>query len=142
MRGVLFFALALVAAAGPATTARAENLGRLFFAPEQRTELDARRRARVPDKPAAAAETPAPTLRVHGLVQRSDGHQTVWIDGQPSNPGEARVSVVTRGRMPGRLAVTLEGRPEPIEIEVGATLERDTGRVRTLLGEGAVLRTR
>ena len=33
--------------------ATAEDLGRLFFTPQQRSALDERRRARVPDKPAA-----------------------------------------------------------------------------------------
>ena len=31
----------------------AQELGRLFFTPEQRQALDARRRARVPDRPSA-----------------------------------------------------------------------------------------
>ena len=41
----------MLLAAG-ATAAAAQELGRLFFTPEQRAELDARRKARVPDKPA------------------------------------------------------------------------------------------
>ena len=45
---------------------QAQELGRLFFTPEQRAALDARRRARVPDKPAAVPIVASPTTRVDG----------------------------------------------------------------------------
>ena len=57
----------------------AQELGRLFFTPEQREALDARRRARLPDRPAALA--PSPTTRLDGSVKRSLGKSTVWVDG-------------------------------------------------------------
>ena len=53
-------------------TAQAQELGRLFFTPEQRAALDARRKARVPDKPAAAVVA-SPVTKLDGFVQRSSG---------------------------------------------------------------------
>src|SRR4051794_17272839 len=57
--------------------ARAEDFGRLFFTPDQRAALDARRRARVPDKPAAVVIA-SPTTRVDGYVKRNGGPSTVF----------------------------------------------------------------
>src|SRR4051812_25215125 len=73
-----------------APMAHAEELGRLFFTPDQRTNLDQRRKARVPDKPTAATVV-APITRVDGYVQRSAGPSTVWINGEsvPENSPEA-----------------------------------------------------
>ena len=51
--------------------AQAQELGRLFFTPEQRAALDARRKARVPDKPAATPVTESPVTRVNGAVPAS-----------------------------------------------------------------------
>src|SRR3954470_17631325 len=83
---IALFLIALVAA--PA--AQCQEVGRLFFTPEQRASLDARRKARVPDKPAAAAVA-APVTRVDGYVSRSSGPSTVWINGEsvPENAPEA-----------------------------------------------------
>ena len=65
MRAAALLAACLVALLGSAG-ARAQELGRLFFTPEQRAALDARRKARVPDKPAAAhALSTAPPATRH-----------------------------------------------------------------------------
>jgi hypothetical protein len=60
----------------------AQELGRLFFTPEQRSALDARRKARVPDKPAAAVSASSPTMRLDGYVKRSGARSTVWVNGE------------------------------------------------------------
>ncbi|HWM43192.1 MAG TPA: hypothetical protein VNP36_12190, partial [Burkholderiales bacterium] len=67
-------------------SAFAQEVGRLFFTPEQRAALDARRKARVPDK-AAATVVASPTTRVDGYVQRSTGPSTVWVNGEPLPEG-------------------------------------------------------
>ncbi|MGH8722325.1 MAG: hypothetical protein ACREU4_10095, partial [Burkholderiales bacterium] len=72
-------ALLLLCAVLAPGAAPAQELGRLFFTPEQREALDARRRARLPDKPAALA--PSPTTRIDGSVTRSSGRATLWVDG-------------------------------------------------------------
>src|SRR3954469_24034695 len=82
MKPVLLLCLLLLA-----PTARAQEIGRLFFTPEQRASLDARRKARVPDKPAAAAVAASPTLRLDGYVKRSDGRSTVWVNGESLGEG-------------------------------------------------------
>src|SRR5437879_6692955 len=61
----------------------------LFFTPEQRAALDARRKARVPDKPAAAPAAASPTTRLDGYVVRSEGRSTVWVNGESLQDGSA-----------------------------------------------------
>jgi hypothetical protein len=110
----------------------AQELGRLFFTPEQRKALDARRKARVPDKPAAAAAVVSPTMRLDGYVKRSGARSTVWVNGEsvddrpPSGGSDARVPV-TVGEGGGR-----------VELKPGETLDRGNGEVRGGLGEGEI----
>lgn len=117
--------------------AQAQELGRLFFTPEQRAALDARRKARVPDKPAAAPVTESPTTRVDGTVRRQGGKSTVWVNGEaigetprgpkPSQQG-ARVSV----------PVPVGEGEQRYDLRVGETLDRGSGEVRDVIGEGEI----
>lgn len=112
--------------------AQAQEIGRLFFTPEQRAALDARRRARVPDKPAAAPILTSPTTRLDGYVRRSAGPSTVWVNGttvDEASPGaDARVSVPV-----GDSGVRAQLKP-------GETLDRGTGEVRDVLGTSGEVR--
>ena len=111
----------------------AQELGRLFFTPEQRTALDARRKARVPDKPAAVVVA-SPTTRVDGYVKRSGGRSTVWVNGEslPEGPSEARIGDGERVSIPlgeaGRRAT----------LRPGEVLDRGTGEVRDVIGDGEI----
>jgi len=129
--------LALLLALLPAGHAAAQELGRLFFTPEQRAALDARRAARLPDKPAAAAESP--TTRVDGYVKRSSGKSTVWVDGEALPDGLQLEGLrVQRGNDPTRVTVTIGEDRRRIEMRVGETLDRATGEVRDVIGDGEV----
>jgi hypothetical protein len=115
-------------------TAQAEDLGRLFFTPEQRAALDARRKARVPDRPAMTSVV-SPTTRLDGYVKRSGGRSTVFVNGEALLEGTADAPVVDPERRGGRVPVTGgEGRPR-VELRPGEVLDRDTGAVRDVLGE-------
>jgi hypothetical protein len=65
--------LLLVAAAG----AGAAELGTLFNTPEERERLDRLRRGETVDR----ALAPARAREITGYVKRSDGRNTVWVDG-------------------------------------------------------------
>jgi len=116
--------------------AAGQQLGRLFFSPEQRDALDARRRARIPDKPAAVAESP--TTRIDGQVTRSGRNSTVWVNGQPYAEGEDAGGVrVYPGRSdPSRVSVSVGKARRRIGLKVGETLDRGNGDVRDVIGEG------
>ena len=57
----------------------AAELGTLFHTPAERARLDQLRRGEPIQR--AASDAPAGPREVTGYVQRSDGRNTVWIDG-------------------------------------------------------------
>jgi hypothetical protein len=128
------FVFSLVLASGISYETQAQELGRLFFTPDQRSALDARRKARVPDRPTATT-TVSPTTRLDGYVQRSGGRSTVFINGDAVLEGTADAPVVDPQRHGGRLPVPAgEGGPR-VDLRPGETLDRGTGQVRDVLGE-------
>lgn len=137
MRRLAFLAACLLLTALETHAQQPQPLGRLFFTPEQREALDARRRARLPDKPAAVAASP--TTRVDGQVTRSSGRSTLWLDGfairdgvQPEGMG------VRRSRDPGRVTIVVGEDRRPFELRVGETLDRGTGEVKDPLRGGEI----
>lgn len=118
--------------------ASAQELGRLFFTLEQRAALDARRKARLPDKPVAAAP-PSPTTRIDGSVTRSSGRSTLWIDGAAVPDGTQPEGLrVRRGSEASRVTVVVGEDARRIDLRVGETLDRATGEVKGVIGEGEV----
>ena len=130
MKGLLMFLILL----GFPGLGIAEDLGRLFFTPEQRAALDARRKARVPDRPNITT-TVSPTTRLDGYVKRQGGRSTVFVNGDAVLEGTADAPVVDPERRGGRVPVTAGEGGQRIELRPGETLDRDTGRVRDVLGE-------
>lgn len=130
---LLSFALLAPCGAG------AQELERLFFSPEQRAALDARRKARLPDKPAAVAASP--TTRVDGYVARSSGKSTLWLDGyavRDGNQPEGLNMSVRRGSDPSRVTVLVGEERRRVEMRVGETLDRGSGEVRGVIGNGDI----
>ena len=117
-----------------ANSAQAQELGRLFFTPEQRAALDARRKARVPDRPAVT--TVSPTTRLDGYVKRSGGRSTVFVNGDAMLEGTADAPVVDPERRGGRVPVPAGEGGQRVELRPGEVLDRSTGQVRDVLGEG------
>lgn len=113
--------------------AEAQELGRLFFTPEQRQALDARRKARVPDKPAATV-TVSPTLRLDGYVKRSGGRSTVWLNGEPTADEAPRLP----SSSDGPVSVTVGETGARVGMKPGETLDRSTNERRDLIGDGEI----
>ena len=128
-RAVLLLVLVLLPPCAPA-----QEIGRLFFTPEQRAALDARRRARVPDRPAATPVAASPTTRLDGYVRRSQGPSTVWVNG--SNVDEA-----TPGN-DARVSVPVGDGGARVRLKPGETLDRNTGEVHDVLGPNGEIRVR
>jgi len=68
-------------AAGPSLAASPE-LGRLFYSPVQRSQLESARARHVTQSIGQTHPAPPPPLRYDGLVIRSDGQTTRWVDGK------------------------------------------------------------
>ena len=120
--------------------AEAQELGRLFFTPEQRTALDARRKARVPDKPAAAPVTESPVTRVDGAVRRSGGRSTVWVNGEtiPEGAQPDSAQVAPKSSPPSRVLIPAGEGGRHYDLRVGESLDRGSGEVRDMIGEGEI----
>ncbi len=113
-----------------------ESLGRLFFTPEQRQALDRQRQMEGPGRSASAAD---PTLTVNGVVARSNGKRTVWINGTAHTERELRSGAVVSapGLGAGKLRVRPEGAP-PADLRVGETLDVGSGQTHSPLNEGRI----
>jgi hypothetical protein len=106
----------LVCAAAPAAAA---EFGRLFFTPQQRQDLDRRRQANIQE----SAVTADNFLTVNGQVSRSNGKNTVWINGVPQESSR-KPADPARVTIPGG-----EGEPS-INVKIGQTLDRARGEVK------------
>lgn len=100
--GLCFFALT----ATPLT--HAEELGRLFFMPEQRAQLDySYARVARPDGSNSSG------LMLNGVVQRHGGKRTAWINGVPqtTNRGDDNT--------PASVSVAVPGQNKSVKLKVG-----------------------
>jgi hypothetical protein len=119
---------------GFSTLVCAQDLGRLFFTPEERAALDARRRSRVPDQPAALPLILSPTTRLDGYVRRSDGRSTVWVNGASVED--------TAPQADGRVSVGVGDSPARVRLKPGEMLDRGSGEVTDVIGPSGELRVR
>jgi len=94
--------------------AHAGSLGRLFFTPEQRAQLDYNYARNAP-----AEGDASPFLTVNGIVQKNGGPRTVWINGVSQAAGN-------RGeRNPAEETVTVPGKSHPVKVKVGQKILLD-----------------
>jgi len=118
---------------------QAQEIGRLFFTPDQRAALDARRRARVPDRPAAAPVVASPTTRLDGFVRRSDGRSTVWVNGESLAESGPEAPRIEPGRSSdARVSVPVGDGGVRAQLKPGEVLDRGTGEVRDVIGGGEI----
>jgi hypothetical protein len=120
---------ALAASVSVAAEGADQRLGRLFFTPQQRATLDAGRSI-APAKPRRAARPSGPSeIRLDGIVTRSDGERTVWVNGRAyHNAAPSGVSVAPTAD-PARARVQVRTDRRPVEMRVGQQLDRAAGRV-------------
>jgi hypothetical protein len=116
-----------------ASPVAAQELGRLFFTPEQRNALDARRKARMPDNPAAAAVTASPTMRLDGYVKRSGGRPTVWVNGESVDDSRPPA-----GGSDDKVDISVGDRRSRVGMKPGEVLDRGNGEVRDMIGGGEI----
>lgn len=112
----------------------ADPLGRLFYTPAQRLQLDTLRNEKKTAPPAAEPEQPVPVpevLRYDGSVRRSDGKTTVWINNRPVNDGKptGELPVPSRVRPDHGLSLTLPEAGKNIELRVGQSVDVESGSV-------------
>lgn len=85
----------------------ADELGRLFYTPKQRVQLD------VEHARNATPEDSPNVISIDGIVQRHGGERTVWINGVPQAAGRSDE------RAPASVPVAIPGQSQPVEVKVG-----------------------
>ena len=121
----------------PAHAADTLEIGRLFFTPERRTTLERQRTRNVQE----AQTLQGTTMSLDGVVYRSSGKATVWINRQAQTESEASrtgVSAVISPKTPGS-ALLAPGEETPAQLKVGEAMNRATGERNTRLGSGSVV---
>ncbi len=124
-------AAAIVLLLGAGTAAGAE-LGRLFFTPAQRATLDTMREKNIGTE-AAAAKEPAPPLpqnvTLDGVVRRSDGKNTVWLNSRAVTAPKAGDIGVSTGKNDNRVKLTVPESGRSLDLKVGQTAEIVSGTI-------------
>ena len=131
----LLLALAGMLAPWPEAAAE-EALGRLFFTPERRQILDRQRQLNIQVKNEIPED---PALTINGVVSRSSGKRTVWINGMAQNERDTQsgIAVTHNPKEPGKLILQAAESPAG-KTKVGDTLNRATGESTDLLRGGSI----
>jgi len=90
-----------------ATFSCAETLGRLFFTPEQRAQLEYSKLQ------GSDSGSSGRALTVNGIVQKHGGKRTAWINGVPQDAGKSDEHA------PDSLPVAVPGISKPVKVKVG-----------------------
>jgi hypothetical protein len=125
MRAVIV--LCLVACCGVAAAAdySLHDLGTLFTTPAARQGMDRQRSEVARDSDTATSRAPG-NVRVDGIVRRSDGSSTVWVNGESNLKSNAvgGVRVPQRQRAGDRVTVYVDGRQ--VRIRPGESWSQGT----------------
>jgi len=105
----------------------ASALGRMFFSPPQRQELDRRRALNIQE----AVVTVESLYTVNGHIARSSGKTTTWVNRVPLNE-------TYRPRNPAVIPLQpVEDEPS-VDLRVGQTLDRNSGNINNGIAGGEI----
>jgi hypothetical protein len=106
---MIFVMLSLISSGASAT-----ELGRLFYTPQQRSQLESQQET---------GDTVEGVKRnyiiVNGVIQKQGGNRIVWLNGtqQPATYGNETA--------PSTVPVTVPGKSQPVQVKVGQRLLLD-----------------
>ena len=114
----------------------APPLGRLFFSPERRQALDQQRANLKFQETVVEGDA----LTLNGIVTRSSGKWTMWVNGNPLTEKESStLAAAPLAGHPGKGRLsTGSGGSESRPLAVGDGIERSTGAVSSPLGTGTI----
>lgn len=122
----LIFLLMITFLPGHAVCAGAEPLGRLFFTPDERAMLD-----RMRQKSSGSTLSATEQITLKGLVRRSSGKSTAWINQVPQHENETPLGVAVRqGNASKPSAVLLLPSGKQVQLKAGQTFDTAKGKVR------------
>jgi len=107
-----FLPLLTLSLFGALPAAQADELGRLFYTPQQRQQLEI--------QGISGGETDSGRrnyIVVNGVVQKNGGNRTVWINGTAQSKERGN------DQNPASVPVTVPGKPHPVQLKVGQRLQ-------------------
>ena len=128
MRHFLLSVAVLAIASFIPASAVSETLGRLFFTPEQRNALDAGKRVQGPRPSGPEIRAPR-SVTLNGVVTRSDGESTVWVNGRALTERATSGVSATATTDSSAAKVKVGGVRNPVRIRVGQRLDVGTGKI-------------
>lgn len=124
----------LCVALSPQLAPAEQALGRLFFTAEQRAALERSRTFKAQQTP----QTEAGSLSLEGIVRRSDGSGTAWINGRPHHVADPKQGVAIRLRPDASGATVAVGDEAPAPLNVGETIDRGTGERQSAIAKAQI----
>ena len=115
-----------------AQTHSAEPIGPLFFTPAQRAQLDTARsqQKRGIVTPEPAQPSPPPEIVTYsGMVRRSDGKSTVWINNHPVQGRDVGGVAIERVRPDGVVTLKVPQTSRDVKLKVGQSLDVVSGTI-------------
>jgi hypothetical protein len=111
-----------------------QTMGRLFFTPGQRARMDVARQQERSIKFDLEQEDSAPppaNLTLNGVITRSDGKATVWINNKEQSGEKAGsgIAVPRRGKPAGQVSVTTPDARRAVPLKVGQSIDMSSGQV-------------
>lgn len=101
----------MLALFGALPAAQAGELGRLFYTPQQRQQLEYQ-----DARTGVAAGGGRGYIIVNGVVQKQGGKRTVWINGVPQDAGRSD------DETPASVPVSVPGKSQSVRAKVGQRL--------------------
>lgn len=111
-----------------------ETLGRLFLSADRRATLDRLRASNIEEQQVSQQDV----LTVDGLVRRSSGRSTAWVNGVPiTEQGQGGLNALPDPRHSGVVRVAPQDQ-QAASITVGTGVNRSTGEVLDPMSGGFV----
>jgi len=112
---IMLLAFVMTANICSLSSAHAAELGRLFYTPQQRAQMESQQ---------ASGESADGIKRnfivVNGVIQKQGGKRIVWINGKPQPADNGNESI------PTSVPVSVPGKSRPVQLKVGQRLLLDT----------------
>jgi len=106
--------------------AESHKIGRLFFSPDERAMLD-----RMRQKSGGTTVSSTEQITLNGIVRRSSGKTTAWINQLPQHENETPQGVaVQQGPTSKPSAVLLLPSGKKVNLKAGQTFDTAKGKVR------------
>lgn len=122
----LIFLLMIAFLPGHAACAGAEPLGRLFFSPDERAMLD-----RMRQKNSGSTVSATEQITLNGIVRRSSGKTTAWINRVPQNENETPQGIaVQQGKTSKPSAFLMLPSGRQVQLKAGQTFDTTRGKIR------------